>query len=446
MEDVIDLEIIDIDDKGIGFGFYNDKKINVRYGIPGDKVKVKINVVRKGRRGRYIEFWGELLEVISPGPGRIEPRCKHFGLCGGCRFQNWDYKYQLEYKKKRVVNAFLKYGLDIEIADPIPSPKLYYYRNRMDYPVGIRDDQPIIGLKVAGRWDLIVELDECLLMSRESVEIIKLIEEFMARRNIVPYDIFFHKGFMKYIVIREGKFTGERLTILVTNLGSFPYIDELIDILSPYVTGIVWSINPKVADLSVGEEIRPLYGNDFLNEKIRGFTFYIHPNAFFQTNSYQAEKLVDIIYKLSAGGDYLLDLYSGVGLFSIILSEKYNHVIGVENDEHSIYSANINMEKSGFGNIEFIENAVENILSGPKHTPTTVIIDPPRPGMSLEAKRNILGLKPREIIYVSCNPGTMARDIKMLSEKYTVADSVQPIDMFPQTPHIESVARLILKG
>ena len=444
MEDIINLDIVDIDDKGIGFGYYKGKKVNVRYGLPGDTVKVRI--IRKGGKGWYKGFWGKLIDVVSPGPGRINPKCIHFGLCGGCRFQNWRYSYQLKYKKSRVLKAFSRYDLDVKIGEPISSSRLYYYRNRMDYPVGIKDTYPIIGLKAAGRWDLVVDLNECLLMSKESIEVIKAIERFMVKRGIVPYNVFSHKGFMKYIVVREGKFTGERLVSLVTNLGPFPYLDELIPILSSYSTGIIWSINPKIADVSIGEEIHPLYGNDYLNEKIGGFVFYIHPNAFFQTNSYQTQNLIDKVYKLADGGDLLLDLYSGVGLFTFSLAEKYEHVIGVENDEYSIYSADVNGKRSGYKNIKFIKGAVEDVISDFKFSPTTIVIDPPRPGMSLEAKKHVLRLKPKEIIYVSCNPNSMARDINMLSDSFSVYDVIQPIDMFPQTPHIESIAKLVLKN
>lgn len=442
VEDTICLDIVDIDDKGVGYGYYNRKKINVRYSIPGDKVKVKIKTIRKGR---YKEFWGVLIDFISPAQGRITPKCKHFGVCGGCIFQNWDYRYQLNYKKNKVVGAFSSYDLDVSVNEPIPSPKIYYYRNRMDYSVALINSSPVIGLRVAGRWDIIIDLDECHLMSLESVEIIKEIKKFMVKKEIAPYNIFSHKGFMRYVIIREGKFTGERLISLVTNLGPFPYLDELISLLSSYSTGIIWSINPKITDLSIGEEIRPLYGNDHLNEMIKDIIFYIHPNAFFQTNSYQTLNLVNIIYNIVEEGNLLLDLYSGVGLFAFALADKYNQIIGVESDDYSVYSANINKERYGIKHIKFIKDSVENMLSEFKEHPTTVVFDPPRPGISIEAKKYIIKLRPREIIYISCNPFSMARDVNALSETYLVEDSIQPIDMFPQTPHIESIAKLILK-
>ena len=446
LENIYRVEVVGIDDMGVAYGYHEDRRVRIRYGVPGDVVKVRTYFVRRGRRGRIKELWGDIVEITSPSPERVPPRCKHFGLCGGCRFQNWGYPYQLRYKKSLVEEAFKRYGLDIDVDNPIPSPKTYYYRNRMDYPVGIVDDKPVIGLKKVGRWDVVVPLDECYLMSDESVEVTNLVKRFMVRRGVEPYNIFTHKGFMRYVVVREGKFSGERLISLVTSVGPFPWLDELINELKSYATGVIWSINPKITDLSIGSEIRPLYGNDHLNEVIRDFKFYIHPNAFFQTNSYQTVNLVDLLDRLCSGGGMLVDVYSGVGLFSFSLSSKYDMVYSIEMDEHSIYSANINLARYGGDDVVVLEGLAEDILSTIKDSPDTVIVDPPRPGLSLKVKEHLLSLKPREILYVSCNPITLARDVEKLSIEYEVDGAVVPIDMFPQTPHIECVLRLVRKN
>jgi 23S rRNA (uracil-5-)-methyltransferase RumA len=442
--EIIDLDIIGMDTKGFAYGYYDNKRIYVKYAIPGDKVRVKLYLVRRGRRGRIKEFWGDIVDIVDPSPDRIEPKCKHFGLCGGCRYQNWSYDSQLNFKKNIVLEAVSKYGLSLEVSDPIPSPKLYYYRNRMDYPVGIEDGSPIIGLKMVGRWDIVVPLEECFLMSDESIEIIKLVREFMVERNIEPYDIMRHKGFMRYVVIREGKFTGDRLVSLVTSVGYFPYLDELIMKLRDLSTGIVWSINPKVTDISIGSEIRSVYGKDYIDEDIRGIRFHIHPNAFFQTNSYQTIKLVELVEDLAGEGDMLLDVYSGVGLFALSLSDNFKKVYGVEIDEYSTYSADINIKRLG-EDITFFRGAAEDLLPIISETPTTVIVDPPRPGLSRKVIDSLLALKPGSIVYVSCNPDTLSRDITFLSKEYVIDSPIIPLDMFPQTPHIECVVRLTRK-
>lgn len=440
------LDVIDIDYKGIPYGIVDNRKIYVKYGVPGDRVRVKPYIVRRGRRGK--EVWGDIEEVVIPSRYRVEPRCIHFGVCGGCRFQNISYTRQLKYKWRLVESSFERYGLEVEIRDIVRSDKLYYYRNRMDYPVGAGEEGPIIGLKMAGRWDVVVQLEECHLMSMESIEILKRVRDFMIDKGIEPYNIINHTGLVRYIVIREGKFTGDRLVNIVTSDAPFPYIEELVDLIGDLASGIIWSINPTITDVSVGKIIRPIHGKDYLEEEIFGLRFHIHPNAFFQTNSYMTTKLVEVVRGYASGGGKLMDLYSGVGLFSYLLEDMYGDVVSVEIDEYATYSANINRERFK-SSVVIIESSVEDYLpiyiQAMDNPPETVIVDPPRPGLSSEVKYDLLRMEPKEIIYVSCNPDSMARDIRLLSRKYRIEDPLTPIDMFPHTPHIEVVARLVRK-
>ena len=436
-----------IDAKGRAYAFHNGKKIFVKYGVPKDIVRIRVYKVGRGRRGRRVEFWADITEVLKPSELRVEPKCKHFGVCGGCRFQNMDYNAQLEFKKD-VSRKFFHdiYKLPVNFGEVIPSPKIYFYRNRMDYPVGLVDGNPAVGLKMAGRWDVLVPLDECFLLSEKAVEIIHIVRDFMMEKDIEAYDIFRHEGLVRYVVIREGKFTGDRLISIVTSDNPFPYLDELVSELKNYATGIIWSINPTLTDISIGREIRPLYGKDYLEEDIRGVKYHIHPNAFFQTNSYQTVNMVEIVREMASGGGLLMDLYSGVGLFSLQLRDLYNDVLAVEVDEYSTYSAEINIGRVD-GNITIYKGRVEDVL--PLYVdskPDTVIVDPPRPGLSRSVKQDLLRLLPNEIIYVSCNPETIARDIKYLSKEYKVEGDVKLIDMFPHTPHIELIAKLVRRN
>jgi len=442
-EDIVETEVIGVDNRGRAYGEYNDKKIFVKYGVPGDYVKIRIYPIRKGRR--KVELWGDIIEIIEPGEGRIEPRCKHFGRCGGCRFQNWRYEDQLKYKRNIVIDSFKRFDIEADVEEPIPSPKIWFYRNRMDFPVGRYEDKPIIGLKEYGRWDVIVGLDECYLMSQDAVKIIHIVRDFMEEYDIKPYDIIKHKGFLRYVVIREGKNTGDRLINLVSGKGGFIGLDILVERLKDLSTGIVWSINPKLTDLSIGEEVLGIYGKDYLTEEIDGLKFYIHPNAFFQTNSYQANKLTKIAKEYSSGGKILLDVYSGVGLFSYILRDKYEKVVSIEVDKYSVYSAEINKKWINADNVSIVEARAEEWLSRINYKPDTIIVDPPRPGLSKSVKEFILKLHPKEILYFSCNPETMARDINILSKDYRIDGKIITIDMFPHTPHIEAFARLIPK-
>ncbi len=431
-----------LDHRGRIYGVSNGRKIYFHYGIPGETVLAEVTAKPKGRRGR--EYWGVVKEVLDPSPYRVEPRCRHFGTCGGCRFQDLGYQRQLVIKREMVEEIFDEFNVALPtIHKPIPSPEIWFYRNRMDFPVGIVDGRGVVGLKMLGRWDVVVDLDECFLMSPEAVEIIHRVEEHMEKYGLEPYDIIRQRGFLRYVVVREGKYTGDRLVNFVTYRGGgFIGLDRLITELSDLVTGIVWSVNDTLTDVSVGRDLRPVYGRDFLRERVGGIEFYIHPNAFFQTNSYQANTLVDLARRHASGGSTLLDVYSGVGLFSYTLMDRYDRVVSVEVDEYSVYSAEVVREELGAENVAIIKDRAEDRLTKMSGRFDTVVVDPPRPGLSREVKETLLRMEVGEILYFSCNPLSMARDLEVLSRGYRVSDGLYLIDMFPHTPHIELFARL----
>lgn len=434
------VEIVGLDEYGKLYGLLDGKKIYFRYGIPGDIVRVDIKKVPKGRRG--YELWAEPIEVISYGDGRVEPRCRYFGECGGCRFQDLEYSYQLKMKRDYVDTVFNRFKLEVDIEDPIPSPKIWFYRNRMDFPVTGSLDEVLIGLKQLGRWDTVIDLEECFLMSEDAIDILDIVRRHMKRFSIEPYDIIRQKGFLRYVVIREGKFTGDRLLNLVTKSGGFIGLDKLIDDLKGLVTGIVWSINDRLTDVSIGDDIRAVYGRDYLTEEINGLKYYIHPNSFFQTNSYQAVNMVKLARKYSSGGSLLIDVYSGVGLFTYSLMDKYDRILSIEIDKYAIYSSEYVKDWLKAGNVYIINDSAEERLGKIGAKIDTLVVDPPRPGLSKKVKDAILNKDINEILYFSCNPLSFARDIKILMKRYRVSDKIILIDMFPHTPHIELFTRL----
>ncbi|PCN51065.1 23S rRNA (uracil(1939)-C(5))-methyltransferase RlmD [Candidatus Geothermarchaeota archaeon ex4572_27] len=429
------LTIERLDEKGRGVATYRGKPVYVTYALPGDEVEAEI-VYYNRRRGEYI---ARLREVVSGGEGRVKPRCRHFGQCGGCMFQNWDYQMQLRFKRWVVEQALRRWGVDGVVADVVPSPTIWYYRNRMDYAIS-HDGK--VGLKEYGSWSRIHDLSECYLLSPEAVEVIAATREFMRRRGVPGWDLVRHEGFLRYVVIREGKFTGDRLVNIVTYQGQFRYLDELVSELSSRgrATGVIWGINPTITDVSVARDLRPIWGKDHLTEKVRSITFHVHPNAFFQTNSYMVPRLVEEVVKGAEGGRRAADLYSGVGLFSVFLSEAFDEVVGVEAEEAAVYSANITLEWNGISNVRYVAGRVEEAAAMVGEA-DTVVIDPPRPGMSTKAIRAVKSISPKRIVYVSCNPDSMMRDISMF-KGYRLAGPVQPLDMFPHTPHVELVAVL----
>lgn len=315
----------------------------------------------------------------------------------------------------------------------------------MDYAISFDGK---IGLKELGNWRNILDLSECFLLSKESNKILSLTREFMSKYQIPGWDLIKHNGFFRYVVIREGKFTNERMINYVTYKGFFKYVNELINMLTSenLITSFVWSINATVTDVSYGSEIRFLWGKDHLSEKINEYKFYIHPNAFFQTNSYQTPKLVEIVKNFSSGGKVLLDLYCGVGLFAISLSPMYNEVYGIEVEENAVNSGNISLDWNGVSNVEYSIGRVEDLITLYEDLDVdTVVLDPPRPGVSKKVIKSLIRMKPREIIYVSCNPESMFRDISGLMSEYYIENHIQPIDMFPHTPHVEVIVKLVRK-
>ena len=438
-----EISIIGLDEYGRLHGLEEGRKIFFRYGVPGDRVRADIVRVPKGRRG--FELWAENVEIISPSKHRVDPVCKHFGICGGCRFQDMDYNAQLDMKKEYVERVFKRFNIDVYIEDPIPSPRIWGYRNRMDFPVAYIDGEVRLGLKKLGRWDIVINLEECHLISPEAIDILNVVRDHMEKYGLEAYDLIRQRGFIRYVVVREGKFTGDRLINIVTKSGAFLGLDELIDELRKYSTGIIWSINDKITDISIGDDIRAVYGRDYLTEEIGGIKYYIHPNSFFQTNSYQAVNMVRLAREYSSGGEALIDVYSGVGLFTYSLRDKYERVISIEVDGYATYSSEVIKGWLKADNVHIIQDRAEDRLRKISGPIDTVIVDPPRPGLAKEVKDVLKKISIGEILYFSCNPLSFARDIKVLMERYKVDGSIHLIDMFPHTPHVELFTRLVPK-
>lgn len=434
--DRLRVTIEDIDENGNGIASLGGKTIRVIGAVPGDDVEISIEVRARGRRSRV--YYGHIIDLITPSSDRVEPRCPYFGACGGCRYQNVKYDVQLRYKRRIIYRALEKWGLDAEVDDVIPSPSIWYYRNRMDYAISYNGE---VGLRRYGTWWEIVDLMECHLLSEKTGILLDIMRHFMERRGIRGWDNMKHHGFLRYMVIREGKFTNERMINIVTYKGAFKFVDELIDSYRDLATSIVWSINPTISDISVGSEIRYLYGEDHLEEEIGGYRFYIHPNVFFQTNSYQTVNLVELVKRFSGSGSRLLDIYAGLGLFSIALSSEYDSILAIEMEEASVYSGKISMKLNDVYNIKYLMGRAEDMLWKVDSDIETIILDPPRPGISARVRKGIEALGPSRIVYVSCNPDTMIRDISML-KGYSIREGIKALDMFPHTPHVESVALL----
>lgn len=438
----VTLTIESLDDHGRGCGRLIDlnvpgapgKPACAHFVVPGETVEGTF----AGRAKGVARL--NAVRVVSPSPDRILPPCPHAGTCGGCAWQHIRYERQVELKRQAVNRAFSEAGLDLHVQDVVPAVAQLGHRNRMDYVFGPNGE---LGLKEPGRWDRPIDLKTCLLLSSEAVEVLKRVKAWATATSHRPWDNRRHEGYLRYAVIREGKFTGERMVILVTAAGALENAEELSESLSPLCASLYHGINPLITDVSAAAELRLLYGNPVLHERISGITYAIPPNAFFQTNSGMAEVLLEHVRELAVSGPCrrLLDLYCGVGFFSLALAGNVGEALGIELDAGSIAAAEGNARENGVANARFRAEAAE-ALSWNEERPDVVIVDPPRSGLHPRVRETLLKHAPPRIIYVSCNCRALAGDLKALGTAYRIA-SCRSFDLFPQTPHVETVVHLI---
>jgi len=446
--DIFEISITDLAYGGKGVGKIDGLVILIRGGLPGDTLKVKI----KRKKRNFAE--AELVEILKSSEQRIDPICSHFGLCGGCTWQNLNYKSQLYYKTKSVKESLKHLGgfSDFEVEKILGSEDTYFYRNKMEFSFGADPDKKLIlGLHPYQNFKQVFDLEKCYLQSEVSNQIVEWVRDFCRKENLIPYDVREHNGFLRYLALREGKNKTEMMVNLVTDSGEFKSSERFAGGLMksfPQIKSVVQNINTKLANIAVGEEELSLAGERKIQEKLGKFYFEISANSFFQTNTKQAEKLFEIVCEYAGldGPEEVLDLYSGTGAISVFLAEKSKRVTGIEAVKDSIENALRNVELNSIKNCRFLLGEARKVLSSlvqEGYSPEVIVVDPPRGGMHEKVVYSIVELKPEKIIYVSCNPATLARDLKLLCEKDYLIEKIQPIDMFPQTYHIEAVAKLV---
>lgn len=431
---------------------------------PGDHVKIRITKSKK----KYRE--GKLVELLEPGPRRIEPKCRHARECGGCSWQHVDYDYQLRFKREQVQEHMKRIGglKDIEVNNTIRCDNPFYYRNKMEYSIGARrwlsteeinrevyvDDHCFAaGLHAPGRYDKILNLQECHLQDPVSYQILDFVRSWCIAHEVEPFNIKRREGFMRNVVIRTSEYTGD----LMVNLVSYEDDPDIIEPMSaalleafPDITTIINNINDRSNPTAVGRYEKIIHGPGYIVDCIGGYEFEIDANSFFQTNTQQAERLYAVArrYAEVETGDTIFDLYCGVGTLSLFLSKKAERVLGIELSKVAIRNANKNAQMNEVKNVEFLQGDILELM-GEDITekygrPDCLITDPPRAGMHPDVVDQLNKLKVPKLVYISCNSSTMARDLKKLSEVYHVGE-IQPVDMFPQTYHIETVAKLRLR-
>ena len=449
---------------GRGVARVDDFVIFVDGALPGQVVRAE---VRK-RKKNFAE--AKLLEIIRQSPNYVKPVCEHFGECGGCLLQNLDYQAQLKNKREQVVDSLTRLGnLKLITVEPtLPSPDLYFYRNKMEFSFSRRrwlSNQDIasgavleqeglfLGLHAKGFYEKVVDIRQCHLLSERSNQILDSVREFARQSGLPAYSTRDHCGFWRFLVIREGKNTGDLMVNVITAWHEPEFIERLAKVLqekSLQITSLVNSISGKKASVAFGEKEVLLAGKPSIRERIGEHEFEISANSFFQTNTRQAENLYNIAFEYAelGGNELVFDLYSGAGTIAIHLAKHAREVIGFEVIPSAIDDAHRNLEINGVTNCRFVAIDLKDLLANIESTineygrPDVIIIDPPRTGMHPKTVRAITELNPQRIVHVSCNPTTLARDLSLLCEEYYQVTKVQPVDMFPHTAHIEVVAQL----
>ena len=417
----------------------------VRRGLPGDTVRARVTKVQR----RHAEAIAT--EVITAGPQRVEAPCAHYPACGGCRFQDLAYDAQLAAKQQWVADSLQRLaGLSDPPLEPIVGAVSQFgYRNKMEYSFTEAGDGATLGLHRAGRWDEVLEIDKCWLTSDLGNAIRNRVREWAREEKLVAYDQATQEGYLRHLVVREGRNTGQALVQLVTARGERFDRERLIEVLTefPEVKSIHWSVNRGPAEVTnLPTEL--LWGEDAIEEEIGGLRFRVRPNAFLQTNTEMAERLYAIARELAAleGGETVYDLYCGIGTIGLSLAASALTVWGIEISEESVACAIENQELNGVGNAAFFAGNVGEVLRELRDRagdPDVVVVDPPRAGLAGKALRRLGEIGAPRVVYVSCNPTTLAGDLKRLSDDYGYQlVRAQPVDMFPHTPHVECAALL----
>ncbi|MBM3204415.1 23S rRNA (uracil(1939)-C(5))-methyltransferase RlmD [Candidatus Uhrbacteria bacterium] len=373
----------------------------------------------------------------------IEPACPHAGVCGGCLWQHLRYETQQQLKRDAVNLALKEAGHAEQITSIVPCPDPFYYRNRMDYTMGWKGE---VGLKKKGSWNHYVDLTTCLLLDKETPNTLEQVRALMQECHVPPWDVKFHRGLMRYCVIRCGKNTGERMvTLVVKDLSAITHYSlRITERLAPLCTTLYLGENPEITDLSICKTFQLLHGPKYLTEEVNGIRYHIHPNSFFQTNTVMAGELQKTVLAFAGTPRSLLDLYCGLGFFAIATAKQGSMVRGYELDAQAIELAKINAALNGVADrTNFEAGAIEKLLPIIS-SDETVIIDPPRSGLHPKVLDTLLTAKPKTIVYVSCKYQTFVKELTQFKSLYRV-EKMEALDLFPQTPHVELVTKLVLR-
>jgi 23S rRNA (uracil1939-C5)-methyltransferase len=443
--DELELRVESLAYGGNGVARHDGYVVFVRRGLPGDLVRARVTKARRSHAEAHV------VDVLERGPGRVEAPCDHVPACGGCRLQDLAYDVQLAEKEAQVRDALVRLG---GIGEPPLEPAVaaespFRYRNKLEYSFApAAEGGLVLGFHRAGRWDEVLDIRECWLTTELGNGVRDAARAWARERGLAPYDQTTQQGFLRHLVVREGRNTGQALIAIVTAPGELPE-DSFVRAMTrfPEVKSVYWGINDRPAEVT-NVPSRLLWGAEAIEEELCGLRFRVRPNAFLQTNTAMAEKLYGLAIECAGltGGETVYDLYCGTGTIGLVMAKDAMTVWGVEAAEESVACAIENAELNGVGNAAFFAGEVGRSLEELREragSPDVVVVDPPRAGLSGKGLRQVGRLEAPRLVYVSCNPTTLAGNVKQL-----VADwgysllRARPVDMFPHTPHVETVALL----
>lgn len=446
-DDVFELNIEDMGDNGEGIGKLDEYTWFVKDAVIGDRIKAKAMKLKK----HY--GYARLMEILTPSPNRVTPRCPVARQCGGCQLQMLDYQEQLRFKEKKVYNHLKQIGglSDSLVMEPIIGMEYpWRYRNKAQFPFGKDKDGRIITGFYAGRTHRIIEQEDCVIGIEENQEILRIVRTFMEENQIEPYQEEIHEGLVRHVLIRKGFSTGELMVCLVIKGKTMPKSGTLVDKLRelPGMTSISYSVNEEKTNVIMGREVVSLYGPGYITDQIGTVKYRISPQSFYQVNPVQTEKLYDtaLEYAGLTGKETVWDLYCGIGTISLFLAQKAKQVYGVEVILQAIEDARENARLNGMENVEFFVGKAEEVLPEQYEKnqvyADVIVVDPPRKGCDVVCLDTIVKMQPERVVYVSCDSATLARDVKYLGERGYGVKRVRCCDMFPMGGHCEVVVRL----
>ena len=431
----------DLSNEGKGVVKYNSIVGFVDNLLPGEKAEILITYLKKDI------FYGKVINLIEQSPNRVKPQCAYFHDCGGCSIMHLDYNFQLMYKQKKVQECLKRIGgIDIKVNPTLGMENPFCYRNKIQMPIKLSKKGKVVSGFYKEKTHDIVPIETCEIENKKADKILTSIKFLMRKFRILPYDEDSRNGVVRHVLVRTSFHYEEIMVVLVTNVDAFPGRNDFIKELkkaNPEITTVVQNINSRDTNVILGEKQRILFGKGFINDDLCGIKFKISPKSFFQVNPLQTEKLYSLAISLAdiQPTDNVLDAYCGIGTIGLIASKKAKNVVGVEIVKEAIIDAINNAKNNNINNAYFYQGdagefIVDQYKQGFKFD--VVIMDPPRKGSDEAFLSTLIKTKPQKIIYVSCDPATLARDLKYLSNEYNIK-SVNPVDMFPHTFHVETV-------